>query len=362
MDKKPDSSARKIIHIDMDAFYASVEQRDFPEYKGKPLAVGGNRERGVVAAASYEARKFGVKSAMSSKLAYQKCPNIIFVKPRFEVYKSVSKEIRTIFEDFTDLVEPLALDEAFLDVTENKKGLLSATEIAKEIKRKIKEKTGLTASAGVSINKFLAKIASDYQKPNGLYVIPPSKALSFIENLQIEKFFGIGKVTATKLGMLGILKGRDLKKYNKEFLVRKLGKLGYYLYDLSLGLDTRPVNPNRIRKSLSVENTFEKDLENINELNDAIEDLAPLLLKRLEKGKAFGKTLTLKVKFGDFSQITRSKTVNFNFKALNDIILVAMELAKNIDLSVNTVRLIGIGISNFEQPTMATVKQLTIEF
>ncbi|MCK5700612.1 MAG: DNA polymerase IV, partial [Cyclobacteriaceae bacterium] len=251
---------RKIIHIDMDAFFASIEQRDNPDLLGKPVAVGGAGKRGVVAAASYEARKFGVFSAMPASIALRKCPELIFTKPRFDVYKEVSNQIRQIFLEYTDLVEPLSLDEAYLDVTENKKGLGSATIIAREIKSKINSTTHLIASAGVSINKFLAKVASDQDKPDGLYVIKPNQAESFVDGLAIEKFFGIGKVTAKKMHELGINTGADLKQISIEELVRRFGKVGRYYFDIARAIDKRLVNPNRIRKSLGAERTFEDDL------------------------------------------------------------------------------------------------------
>ena len=246
---------RKIIHIDMDAFFASVEQRDNPELKGKPVAVGGSGKRGVVAAASYEARAFGVYSAMSSKIALVKCPNLIFVRPRFDAYKAVSLVIRSIFRDYTDLIEPLSLDEAYLDVTTNKKGIPSATLIAQEIKNRIKIQTGLTASAGISINKFLAKIASDENKPDGLFVIPPGKVEAFVEALPVEKFFGVGKVTAGKMKQMGIHTGLDLKKRSKEDLIKDFGKAGSYFFNVAHGIDNREVEPYRERKSLGAEHT-----------------------------------------------------------------------------------------------------------
>lgn len=251
---------RKIIHIDMDAFFASVEQKDQPDLKGKAIAVGGSSDRGVVAAASYEARKFGVKSAMPSKMALKRCPHLIFVKPRHSRYKEVSNQIMAIFYEFTDLVEPLSIDEAFLDVTHNKKGLPSATAIAEEIKIRVKEETGLTASAGISINKFLAKIASDYQKPDGLFVIKPKMVEEFVEKLNIEKFFGVGKVTAEKMHQIGVFHGKDLKKRSLLELTRLFGKNGAYYYNIARGIDQREVNPNRERKSVSTENTFHDDI------------------------------------------------------------------------------------------------------
>ena len=302
-------SVRKIIHIDMDAFFASVEQRDNPELRGKPVAVGGSRERGVVAAASYEARKYGVYSAMPSAIAYRKCPNIIFVKHRFDVYKDVSNQIRKIFLDYTDLVEPLSLDEAYLDVTSNKKCMTSATLIAKEIRQRIKESTQLTASAGISINKFLAKTASDINKPDGITLIKPDEAERFIESLKIEKFHGIGKVTAKKMSRMGIHTGSDLKTKSLPFLQKNFGKAGIYYYNISRGIDDRIVNPNRIRKSLSIENTFDRNLTSLAEVKYELDNLSTSLFIRIEKSKSYGKTLTIKLKFDDFTQITRSKTI-----------------------------------------------------
>ncbi|WP_339609071.1 DNA polymerase IV [uncultured Roseivirga sp.] len=369
MEKKLPNSDRKIIHIDMDAFFASVEQLDNPEFRGKPVAVGGSKERGVVAAASYEARKYGVRSAMPSKTAYQKCPHIIFTPPRFERYKEVSAIIRSIFLEYTDLVEPLSLDEAFLDVTENKMGIASATMIAKAIRNQIFEKTGLTASAGISINKFLAKIASDYQKPNGITLIGPEKAVSFLEQLEVDKFFGVGKVTAKKMHGLGIHTGLDLKQWTKEALRLKFGKAGPFYYDIVRGEDQRPVNPNRIRKSLGAENTFDQDLIEIEDMKMALDPILQTVYKRLEKADKFGKTLTLKIKFKDFSQITRSITQT-EYITSGEIL---KQLTFNLLEQVNWedfpegVRLLGVTCSNFEQDetedsTQKTGYQLTIEF
>ncbi len=344
----------------MDAFYASVEQRDNPSYKGKPLAVGGSRERGVVAAASYEARKFGVRSAMSSALAYKKCPHIIFVKPRFEVYKSVSDQIRAIFFDYTDLVEPLSLDEAYLDVTNNKKGFPSATLIAKEIRERIFLKTGLTASAGISVNKFLAKTASDIDKPNGQTLIAPGKALDFISGLPISKFFGIGKVTADKMHQLGILSGADLRKREEAELIRLFGKAGRYYYQIARGIDDRPVNPNRIRKSIGAENTFDHNLQQKEEMKAELADIAEQVASRLQKYSRQGRTLTLKIKFADFVQITRSKTLTSLFSSRKVIEETAYELLAQENLEGKEVRLLGITVSGLDVPE--TSGQLTIRF
>jgi DNA polymerase-4 len=290
---------RKIIHIDMDAFYASVEQRDRPEIKGKPVIVGGDpNSRGVVAACSYEAREFGIHSAMASSTAYKLCPQAVFIRPRFDAYRAVSSEIREIFYEYTDLVEPLSLDEAFLDVTENFKGMPSATLIAREIKKKIYEKTGkLTASAGVSFNKFLAKIASDLNKPDGITVITPEMADEFIDRLPIRKFFCVGKVTEEKMVNLGSKTGAYLKKFEKEQLIEFFRKSGSYFYDIAHGMDERPVEPNRIRKSIGKETTFSEDLDDTDQMPEILEDIAVRLEDSLIKREAKGRTLTLTARF-----------------------------------------------------------------
>ncbi|WPZ09968.1 DNA polymerase IV [Roseivirga spongicola] len=365
--KKASESFRKIIHVDMDAFFASVEQRDNPELKGKPVAVGGSRERGVVAAASYEARKYGVRSAMPSSTAYRKCPQIIFVKPRFERYKEVSGQIRAIFAEYTDLIEPLSLDEAFLDVTHNKKGIESATLIAKDIKKRIKETTGLTASAGISINKFIAKIASDYNKPDGITLVGPEKVELFLEKLAIEKFFGVGKVTAEKMKRLGIVDGKTLKEWTKEGLTSAFGKSGGFYYEIVRGNDNRPVNPNRIRKSLGAENTFSEDFHDLADMKMALDPIARTVYKRLEAANKWGKTLTVKVKFSDFTQITRSQTHDHVIDSLDEILEITFQIMDQIDWDNFTegVRLLGITLSNFEGEQDESPKlgqQLTLEF
>jgi DNA polymerase-4 len=333
----------------MDAFYASVEQRDNPELRGMPVAVGWDKERSVVCAASYEARKYGVRSAMPSVTARKKCPDLIFVKPHFEVYQKVSKQIRQIFLEYTDLVEPLSLDEAYLDVTENKKNIASATLIASEIKDKIKEVTGLTASAGVSYNKFLAKIASDYQKPNGLFVIKPENAVKFIEDLEIEKFHGIGKVTAQKMHKLGIHKGQDLKKIAENEMVNLFGKHGAYYYGVANGIDERAVIAHRERKSLGTEYTFDKDLTKKFEVIAELYKIEKHLMEMIEKYHYFGKTLTLKVKYADFKQHTRSKTLNIDINNFQILHSVTRDLLKSISFNDNNqkIRLLGLSISNF---------------
>ncbi len=347
----------------MDAFFASVEQRDNPELRGKPVAVGGAGERGVIAAASYEARKFGVYSAMSSKIAKRKCPNLIFVKHRFDAYKAASLVIRSIFKEYTDLVEPLSLDEAYLDVTHNKKGIAIATDIAKEIKARIKEQTNLTASAGVSVNKFLAKIASDMDKPNGLYVVKPHQVEGFIAKLPIEKFFGVGKVTASKMKSKGIFTGADLKKISEKELVKWFGKAGHYFYNVARGIDNRPVISQRGRKSLGAESTFSEDYTDKDILLDKLKNVAESVDRRLTKAGGKPKTITVKIKFADFTQITRSKTNTEPVFGLENITgLSANLLLAALTETSKAVRLLGISLSNFEGETQKKAQgQLTLE-
>jgi DNA polymerase-4 len=344
----------------MDAFYASIEQRDNPELLNKPVAVGGSRKRGVVAAASYEARKFGVRSAMPSVVAKRKCPKIIFVKPRFDVYQKVSMQINEIFHEYTDLVEPLSLDEAYLDVTENKKNIAHATDIAIEIKARIKQETNLTASAGVSYNKFLAKIASDYKKPDGLFVIKPKQAEAFIESLPVRKFFGVGVVTAEKMNKLGILTGKDLKSWSLESLVRNFGKSGSYFYDIARGKDNRPVNPSRVRKSIGVEYTFDQDIYGIEQIIETLERIKKELQNRLARKQRKGRTLTLKIKFDNFEQITRSKSSE-NYLSEHVITDYMIALASEVDYKNHGVRLLGLTVSNLDMPTTEII-QLEIPF
>lgn len=353
---------RKIIHIDMDAFFASVEQRDFPEYRGKPIAVGGNAKRGVVAAASYEARKYGVRSAMPSINAARLCPELIFVKHRFDVYKQVSQEIREIFLEYTDLVEPLSLDEAFLDVTENKFNIESAIRIAMEIREKIFLKTQLTASAGVSINKFLAKIASDINKPNGLKVILPNEALAFIEELPVEKFFGVGKVTAAKMKKLGIYTGLDIKKKEELDLVKWFGKSGSHYYKMVRALDNRPVNPNRIRKSIGAETTFSEDLDSLEDMWPPLERLAKKVHAYMKKSENFGRTLTLKMKRTDFQTITRSKTFMMELENELDFMTQTKNLLVQHWQEAGEVRLLGISVSNLSKDHSGEGIQLKLKF
>jgi DNA polymerase-4 len=303
-DDEADGQPRKIIHIDMDAFYASVEQRDDPALRGKPVAVGGTRERGVVAAASYEARTYGVRSAMASVTARRRCPDLIFVKPRFDVYTAISREIRAIFADYTPLIEPLSLDEAYLDVS----GAPSATDIAKAIRARIKAEIGLTASAGVSYNKFIAKLASDQNKPDGLCVITPAKGPAFVESLPVKRFHGVGPKTAEKMGRLGIVSGADLKAQSLQMLEAHFGKFAAYLHSAARGIDDRPVRPDRIRKSVGAERTFFQDISASAELAAALDTVLDALMERIERSGSAGRTVTLKVKYADFRIITRARS------------------------------------------------------
>lgn len=344
---------RKIIHIDMDAFYASVEQRDNPEYQGKPIVVGGSPQGrgGVVATASYEARKFGVRSAMSSKKAQQLCPQAIFVYPRFAAYKEVSEKIREIFRRFTDIIEPLSLDEAYLDVTEDKQNIGSAIEIAKQIRQAIKDELNLTASAGVSINKFVAKVASDMKKPDGLTFIGPSSIESFMEQLPVEKFFGVGKVTADKMKKMHLHTGADLKKLTEEDLVRYFGKPGMFYYRIVRGIDNREVETERETKSVGAEDTFPYDLQDLEEMKDELGKLAQKVSERLKRHELKGKTITVKIKYHDFKQITRSHTFD---EAMDDeatILKTAIIILETSELQGKMVRLLGISLSNFGEAT-----------
>ncbi|MEC4112746.1 DNA polymerase IV [Myroides pelagicus] len=354
---------RKIIHVDMDAFYASVEQLDFPELIGKPIAVGGDGARGVVAAASYEARKFGVRSAISGVQAKKNCPGLIFVKPRFERYKEISTQIRRIFYDYTDLVEPLALDEAFLDVSNNKIGCPSATLIAYEIRQRIYQELGLTASAGISINKFLAKIASDYNKPNGQKTIEPQEVEEFLEELEIKKFFGIGKKTADRMYHHGIFTGKDLKSKSIEFLIENFGKAGAEYYNLVRGIQDSPVRPNRTIKSLGTERTFDENLSSEIFLLEKLDGLVQELSLRLKKSNVSGKTVTLKIKYRDFVQQTRSKTLPY-FMSDSELILDVVKGLLFQEELKDSVRLIGVTISslNTEIKKLPFVIQLEFDF
>jgi len=341
---------RKIIHIDMDAFYASIEQRDNPEYRGKPIVVGGSPEGrgGVVATASYEARKFGIRSAMPSKKALQLCPQVIFIAPRFDVYKLVSGQIREIFSRYTDLIEPLSLDEAFLDVTEDKQGIGSAIDIATAIRSAIRTELHLTASAGISVNKFLAKIASDMNKPDGQTFIGPSRVESFMEALPVEKFFGVGKVTAEKMRALGFFTGADLKKKDEAELVRHFGKAGHFYYKIARGIDDRPVQPDRETKSLAAEDTFPVDLTTLEEMTPQLEKIATTVTNRLIRNQLKGRTITVKIKYADFRQITRSRSLASATNDLRVILQTALELLSASGLEDIKIRLLGITVSNFD--------------
>lgn len=345
------NTKRKIIHIDMDAFYASVEQRDNPELRGKPVAVGHAEKRGVVAAASYEARKFGVRSAMPSQKAIKLCPQLIFIEGRMEVYKSVSRQIHEIFHDYTDLIEPISLDEAFLDVTDNKKGIELAVDIAREIKQRIREELHLVASAGVSYNKFLAKIASDYRKPDGLCTIHPDQAQAFIDHLPIESFWGVGPVTAKKLHLLGVYNGKTLRKCSREMLVRQFGKAGNIYYEFARGIDNRPVESVRVRKSIGCEHTLEKDISLKSSVIIELYHVACELTERLKAKDFNGTTLTLKIKFNDFVQITRSLSTRKSLRTLDEILPLAKTLLKEVDYEHHPVRLIGLSVSNPKEDT-----------
>jgi len=329
----------------MDAFYASVEQLDNPGLRGKPVAVGGGSERGVVSAASYEARKFGVRSAMAGGLARRLCPDLIFVKTRFDRYREISAQIREIFYEYTDLVEPLSLDEAYLDVTENKKGNPSATKIAREIRKKIKEKTGLNASAGISINKFIAKVASDINKPNGQKTIPPEEVISFLEDLDIRKFYGVGKVTAEKMYQLGIFTGADLKQKSQEYLTQHFGKSGNHYYNVVRGIHRSLVKPDRIRKSLGAERTFSENISSEIFMLERLNNIAEEIERRLKKSDVAGKTITLKIKYSDFTLKTRSKTLPYFVRSKDVILETAKELLFQEKME-NSVRLLGITLAN----------------
>jgi len=340
-----ENQVRKIIHVDMDAFYASVEQLDDPSLLNHPIAVGGGGKRGVVAAASYEARKFGVRSAMSGIVAKRNCPELIFVKPRFDRYKEISNQIRTIFYDYTNLVEPLSLDEAYLDVTVNKKNGLSATLLATEIRNKILETTGLNASAGISINKFVAKIASDFNKPNGQKTVPPEEVQSFLESLEIRKFHGVGKVTAKRMYHLGIFTGNDLKLKSEDFLSRNFGKSGSYYYKVIRGIHNSPVVSSRIPKTIGAERTFHENLTSEIFLSEKIKTIAEELGKRIQSHQLSGKTITLKIKYSDFVQQTRSKTLPLYISEKSLIVEHTLNLLYQEKIQ-NSVRLLGITISN----------------
>jgi len=342
----PGGVMRKIIHIDMDAFYASVEQRDNPELRGKPVAVGGAEARGVVAAASYEARKFGVRSAMPSVIAKRKCPDLIFMKPRFDVYKAVSLRIRQIFAEYTLIIEPLSLDEAYLDVTENLKGIVSATWIAEEIRARIRSETQLTASAGVSYNKFLAKLASDHRKPDGLFVITPEMGPAFVETLPVRKFHGIGPATARKMEQIGVRTGLDLRAQTLDFLQQHFGKAGSYYYWAARGIDERPVRADRIRKSVGAENTFPADLFTYEAARDQLRDIIDTVWSYCERSGTRGRTVTVKIKYANFRQITRSRTGQMPVSTRSELEQLGNALLEPLFPVVKGIRLLGISLSS----------------
>ncbi len=357
-----EAAIRKIIHIDMDAFFASVEQRDDPSLRGKPIAVGGGSARGVVAAASYEARQFGVRSAMPSVTAQRLCPQLIFVRHRFEVYKAVSDQIQAIFHTYTDLVEPLSLDEAYLDVTNPKKGPPSATLIAQAIREEIFSTTGLTASAGISFNKFLAKVASDINKPNGMKVIMPKEAEAFIAALPIEKFHGIGKKTAERMHKMGLHTGADLMALSELELATRFGKAGRHYYHIVRALDRRPVNPARVRKSIGIERTFIQDLQTAAEMQEKISFLAEKIFLYMADKNNFGRTITLKLKSPDFQIHTRSRSFPSEIRELAQLTHLAQQLLLENIASVPRVRLLGLSISNLEREHEGDGYQLLLPF
>ncbi len=359
-DSDQPSDRRRIIHIDMDAFYASVEQRDNPALRGRPVAVGKSRERGVVAAASYEAREFGVRSAMASVTAQRKCPDLIFVPPRFDVYRAVSNQIHAVFQRYTPLIQPLSLDEAHLDVTTPLIDLGSATAIAREIKRQIKEETDLTASAGVSYNKFLAKLASDYRKPDGLFVITPRMGPAFVETLPVGKFHGIGPATAAKMNELGIHSGADLRRQTRDFLVARFGKAGDYYYAVARAQDDRPVVADRQRKSLGAETTFERDLLAWHEVEPAISPLMGRIWTSCGKSGLVAKTVTVKVKYADFQQITRGRSVAGGIPDQSTMEQICYDLLRPLFPPPRGLRLLGITLSNFDDKAVPASQQLAL--
>jgi len=343
--EKDEAPVRKVIHIDMDAFFASVEQRDNPELRGRPVAVGGSQRRGVVAAASYEARRFGVRSAMPSVTAARRCPSLVFVPARFEVYRAVSQQIREVFDQYSDLVEPLSLDEAYLDVTDDKCGVGSAMHTARDIRAEIKKRTGLTASAGVSYNKFLAKIASDQNKPDGMFVIRPEDGAAFVATLPVRRFYGVGPKTAERMARLGIETGADLRDCERQFLDRHFGKYASYLFNASRGIDERPVRPDRVRKSVGRERTYGDDLSLEQELRVALADIVDSVWRRIEDNGVRGRTVTLKVKYADFRQITRSQTAADVVPDKKAFAAIADELLDTVLPVPLGVRLLGLSLS-----------------
>ena len=349
-EENTETISRKIIHLDMDAFFASVEQRDNPALIGKPVVVGGSpKSRGVVCTCSYEARVFGIHSAMPCSKAYQLCPQAIFVPVRMDAYKEASLQIREIFQEYTELVEPLSLDEAFLDVTHNKMGILSASIIAQQIQQKIFERTGLTASAGVSFNKFIAKIASDYRKPNGITVIPPGKELDFLDPLPVRKFFGVGKVTEQKMIAAGIEYGADMRNQTKSKLIQLFGNSGDHYYNLCRGIDFRAVRNDRTRKSIGRESTLREDTDDVVYITDLLGRLSDEVVTTIKNTNKHGHTVTLKVKYSDFKTITRSKSYDEVINSRNQIMSAVDELLKKTEVGARAIRLIGVTIGNFDE-------------
>ncbi len=355
-----EEEVRKIIHIDMDAFYVSVEQLDNPYLKGKPVVVGGNSRRGVIAAAGYEARKFGIRSAMPSAKAYRICPSIIFVKPRFDRYKEVSAKIHEIFRRYTDEIEPLALDEAFLDVTYNKMELQSATMIANQIREAIRSEVGITCSAGISYSKFFAKIATEVNKPDGFFTITPEQGPEYVKSLAIEKFFGVGKVTADKMNRLGIFKGEDLLKYTKPELSKLFGKSGPFFYNISRGIDNRKVKSDRVRKSVGAERTYSSNIYDKETFQESLAEIKEILWSRIQKSRKYGRTVTLKIKYEDFTNLTRSQSIKKEIRTPNQLNKCLEEIISKENLLTKGIRLIGIQISGFKTETKDG--QLTFEF
>lgn len=353
-------STRKIIHVDMDAFFASVEQRDDPALRGRPVAVGYAAARGVVAAASYEARAFGVRSALPSVTALRRCPDLIFVPPRFEVYKSVSRQIHAIIAEFTSLVQPLSLDEAYLDVTENQAGLPTAWATAKAIRARILEETGLTASAGISYNKFLAKLASDHRKPNGQFAVTPDMGAAWVETLAVARFHGVGPVTAAKMKRLGIETGADLRAKSLAFLEEHFGSSAGWYHAIARGEDHRPVNPNRTRKSSGSETTFNRDLTEPAEIEAGVLRMADDVWSWCDKAQAYGRTVTVKIKFQDFRQITRSRSHASAVIDRNQLHEASLELVRSIYPPETGIRLVGVTVSNFETPAREDVPSLPL--
>ncbi len=351
--------SRKIIHIDMDAFYASIEQRDNPELRNKPIVVGGNEHRGVVAAASYEARKYGIHSAMPAITAKRKCNSLIFVKPRFELYQQVSQEIHTIFYDYTDLVEPLSLDEAYLDVTENKKGIKSATDIATKIRVRIAKEVHLTASAGIAKNKFIAKIATEQHKPDGQFLVHPDKSQLFIDGLPITSFYGVGSKTAERMHKLDIHQGRDLRSKSLDFLSHYFGKQGLFFYKISRTIDDRPVLPHRQRKSIGAERTFEDNLSDIKDLRTELNQLLKTLFERIDKSDFSGKTVTIKLRNSAFKTYSKSHTPSSDFLTKEEIKQTSMDALAQLYSNDTSYRLLGVSLNN---PNSKTAHQLTLSF